>query len=296
MKRLLTLTILAGLLGALLPAAAVAAQSGDPCADALNGIVPDGYTLVYAPESGWSGSQVIVGTDDGDYLDGSSGDDILCGFGGNDVLEAGSGNDYLDAGTGSNELYAGSGNDTLIGIEGDVFDEGSGNDQVIANPAEPELTNCELIRSYIYPDNMPDLSGRDFTGCDLTSMNPLRGVNLSYSNLSSVNLTNSGMRGGTAQYANFSNALVESYSFLEMDMTGASFSGAVLSHATLWHNLTYVNFTNATIEFSTFLVADLTGADFTGATFHDVEWTDTTCPDGTFSRDNGDTCIGHLFP
>ena len=35
--------------------------------------------------------------------------------------------------------------------------------------------------------------------------------------------------------------------------------------------------------------ADLTGADLTG-----VYWNDTTCPDGTNSNDNGNTCENNL--
>ena len=45
--------------------------------------------------------------------------------------------------------------------------------------------------------------------------------------------------------------------------------------------------------------ADLTdawlyGADLTGADLTDIYWNNTTCPDGTNSDDNGDTCENNL--
>jgi hypothetical protein len=42
--------------------------------------------------------------------------------------------------------------------------------------------------------------------------------------------------------------------------------------------------------------ADLTGADLTGATLTGVTWSATTCPDGSNSDENGQTCAGHLKP
>lgn len=40
--------------------------------------------------------------------------------------------------------------------------------------------------------------------------------------------------------------------------------------------------------------ADLSGADLTGATLIDVIWGNTTCPDGTNSNTDGDTCVNDL--
>ena len=40
--------------------------------------------------------------------------------------------------------------------------------------------------------------------------------------------------------------------------------------------------------------ADLTGADLTDADLTAVYWYDTTCPDGTNSDDNGNTCVNNL--
>jgi uncharacterized protein YjbI with pentapeptide repeats len=84
------------------------------------------------------------------------------------------------------------------------------------------------------------------------------------------------------------------------DLTGANLSGADLSGAILNSvNLSGANLTGAdlTVAFSTGSVltgANLTGADLTGATLTNVSWWLATCPDGTFSNDNGFTCLGHL--
>lgn len=136
MRRVVMIVLSSLLFGILLPGG-VSAQVWDPCGNALNGIYPEGYEVVWAPQQGWSGSQIIIGTSGDDYLVGGSGNDILCGFEGNDVLVGGSGSDWLDAGTGFNELYGGSGNDTLIGMEGNVFVGGSGRNEIIAYTPQP---------------------------------------------------------------------------------------------------------------------------------------------------------------
>ena len=40
--------------------------------------------------------------------------------------------------------------------------------------------------------------------------------------------------------------------------------------------------------------ANLTGANMTGANLDGVRWINTTCPDGTNSDDNGNTCENNL--
>jgi uncharacterized protein YjbI with pentapeptide repeats len=49
-------------------------------------------------------------------------------------------------------------------------------------------------------------------------------------------------------------------------------------------NLADANFTND----------NLTGADLTGANLTGVTWSNTTCPDGTNSNTDGDTCNNNL--
>ena len=55
--------------------------------------------------------------------------------------------------------------------------------------------------------------------------------------------------------------------------------------------LRLINATDGCVHFKD---ADLSGAIFTGATLAGIIWSNTTCPNGTNSDDNGGTCIGHL--
>ena len=42
--------------------------------------------------------------------------------------------------------------------------------------------------------------------------------------------------------------------------------------------------------------ADLSGADLNGAALTGVIWSNTICPDGTNSDNDGDTCVNDLSP
>ena len=80
--------------------------------------------------------------------------------------------------------------------------------------------------------------------------------------------------------ADLSYAELSEVFLIEADLSGANLSHANLYHADLSH-------------------ADLTGANLIGAALSDVDlygvyWGDTTCPDGTNSDDNGDTCEYNL--
>ena len=54
-------------------------------------------------------------------------------------------------------------------------------------------------------------------------------------------------------------------------------------------DLSNADLSNANLRYAILYDADLTGADLTA-----VYWDDTTCPDGTNSDDNGDTCENNL--
>ncbi|WP_230859775.1 pentapeptide repeat-containing protein [Actinoplanes aureus] len=71
------------------------------------------------------------------------------------------------------------------------------------------------------------------------------------------------------------------------DLRNARLTGAFLRDADL---------RNAKLDGADLTGADLTGADLTGASLVKVVWSRTTCPDGTASDENGDTCQGHLSP
>jgi hypothetical protein len=70
-------------------------------------------------------------------------------------------------------------------------------------------------------------------------------------------------------------------SLSNVDFSGSNFGGASLVDANLQGaNLTGANFTDA----------NLTGANLTGANLTNVIWSNTTCPDGTLSDNNGGVC------
>jgi uncharacterized protein YjbI with pentapeptide repeats len=80
-------------------------------------------------------------------------------------------------------------------------------------------------------------------------------------------------------------------SFFSVDLSGANFSGVVLTARIESNNATSANFTNVHFVNSSLVGTDLSSATLTGAT-----WSTTVCPDNTNSDANGNTCIGHLVP
>ena len=80
--------------------------------------------------------------------------------------------------------------------------------------------------------------------------------------------------------ADLTNAYLFGANLFGANLLGADLSGADLRNADL---------TNAYLDYANLTGADLTGADLTG-----VFWFSTTCPDGTNSDDNGNTCVNNL--
>ena len=116
-----------------------------------------------------------------------------------------------------------------------------------------------------YPHN-----GINWHGCDL------HGANLDHASLSGADLTAADLVGALFRNANLVNAHLHNANlqFAQLDdgdLEGTDLSGANLTNASLLGAVT----------------SDLT--DFSGVT-----WGNTTCPDGTNSDNNGDTCVGHL--
>ncbi|MGB8646486.1 MAG: pentapeptide repeat-containing protein [Anaerolineae bacterium] len=91
---------------------------------------------------------------------------------------------------------------------------------------------------------------------------------------------------GDLSYCNFATLDVSTWDFGgstgSVNMTGTKFQGSNVCGA----NFTNANLTNAAFSSAT----NGTAATVTGAT-----WNNTTCPDGTNSNNNGNTCVGHGF-
>ena len=135
----------------------------------------------------------------------------------------------------------------------------------------------------------------DLSGCDLRGIftvgYDLTGANFSGANLAGANLSSTTLDTGPTNF------------------TGANLSSANLSSTELdGANMTSVDLADANLSGSDDFYLNLTGANLTGAIFevlvmgNDVSnegsetWSNTTCPDGTNSNNDGGTCVNHLTP
>ena len=123
-------------------------------------------------------------------------------------------------------------------------------------------------------------------------------INFYNSDLSYANFTNSlfrlsadsGFRDTNLSHAVFVGADLTSQDLSNLNMRNANFSGAGLSSA----DLSDADLSGADIRNADLTGANLTGADLTGADLTGAVWSTTTCPDGTNSDDNGNTCENNL--
>jgi uncharacterized protein YjbI with pentapeptide repeats len=88
---------------------------------------------------------------------------------------------------------------------------------------------------------------------------------------------------GSGQGSNFTDT-----DFTEANLSSTSFGSDSVSNA--------ANFTRANLTNVNFTDTGLKDVIMTDATITDVIWNHTTCPDGTNSDNNGNTCEGHLTP
>ena len=137
---------------------------------------------------------------------------------------------------------------------------------VESQPGEPTGADCI---GPLTPAGV--LSFGDYSRCDLSGINlaarVAEGLQLPQANLTATD---------------FSSAILTGSNLTEADAAGAKFPSADMTNVQACET----NFTNA----------DLLNATTTGAIFDDAFWNNTTCPDGTNSNDNGNTCVGHLQP
>ena len=100
------------------------------------------------------GTNVIVGTNGPDQLNGTEGndcilglggDDTINGFGGVDFISGGAGNDTIAGGFGADYILGGDGNDTIdSGPDDDFIDGGHGTDTCSGGTGTNKITNCEV--------------------------------------------------------------------------------------------------------------------------------------------------------
>ena len=156
----------------------------------------------------------------------------------------------------------------------------------------------------ISPDD--DLQGIDLHECDLSGINLSRAI-LTNANLNNADLSEANLIVADLNTANLSEAILvrahldganlENATLYRADLTKAVLSGVNLTAA----DLTEAILTGVNLSVANLYGADLTAADLNGAvtntytSFEKVIWSNTTCPDGTNSDDNGGTCVGNLI-
>lgn len=116
----------------------------------------------------------------------------------------------------------------------------------------------------------------------LTGSN-LAGNNYDGANLSGQNLTGSNLKATSFNLVNLMNANLTGVNIKNASLKGANLTGADLTNS----NLRGVDLTNANLT-----NANLTGANLTGAIITGVIWSNTTCPNGTNSSNDNNTCVG----
>jgi len=119
--------------------------------------------------------------------------------------------------------------------------------------------------------------------CSISNVYP--GINLAECAMPGADLANSDLTGADLASTDLTSA----------DLTYANLTGANLTDANLTDaNLTFANLTGANLTGANLTDANLTAADLDGLIFTNVFWSNTTCPDGTNSDSDGNTCTGHF--
>ncbi len=130
------------------------------------------------------------------------------------------------------------------------------------------------------------------------------GASLKYTDFSYSDGLYPRFRNTNMTHAVFANSDYESGMFNNADLTYTDFNNVTFTMINAPNgykndfsnsNLSYSNFNDASLYGLTFANADLTGATFVGTTFvGNNVWSNTICPDGTNSNDNGNTCENNL--
>ena len=90
---------------------------------------------------GEEGSDLLVGNQGDDALDGGDDNDFLIGNGGDDVLKGGAGEDWIAGGDGNDMILAGDNDDTVWGETGsDSIFGGAGNDKIYGDSYSTTLS------------------------------------------------------------------------------------------------------------------------------------------------------------
>jgi uncharacterized protein YjbI with pentapeptide repeats len=143
-------------------------------------------------------------------------------------------------------------------------------------------SDCWLYFGGATPQRHSECPGTDFTDFSFQSE-----IDLSYGNFERANFTHSDSSPnmGVIRQANMNGANLSNSSWSGVRFSGTHFVGA---------NLTSADLLNAKLTSVDLSDANLTGADLRGTDVSSVKWSNTTCPDGSNSNTQNNTCVGHL--
>ena len=179
----------------------------------------------------------------------------------------------LDAVT--NTTSANSTSSTLRPSDSAAVQNGAEPPRVDANLGGCDLRDSDLAHTW--------LSGADLRHAQLDGAN-LAGAALGSADLTSAVLASADLTGADLGSADLTSAVLTSADLAGADLTFADLTSAVLAFADL---------TGANLAIADLTDADLTSADLDHVDLYNPRWSSTTCPDGSNSDSNGDTCAGH---
>lgn len=165
----------------------------------------------------------------------------------------------------------------------------SGGDFSNSNLTNANLEEVELLDAI--------LDGANLTGVELDLIirnYPYQGL-YEYRRISARNLTACPASLQSPPYTCTNGSLVGPYMTLDgIDFTGMDLSDRDLKRASMRAViLVNVDLSETDMHHVDFTDANLTGANVAGADFYETVWSNTVCPDGTSSNDNGGSCAGH---
>jgi uncharacterized protein YjbI with pentapeptide repeats len=196
---------------------------------------------------------------------------------------------------------------------------------VILDAAAGTTTPVVVSPDCANPRARADLSGCNFSGLDLSGLQ-LYKIDLSNTNLSNALLVGTQLESATISSANLQRANLSTARLVYATLSNSNLTRAILSGANMYAaivngaNLSFADLTGANLSGATFNGSTMTGADlsganmangkFTGVNFTDAiltganaegnvinyngaTWSNTTCPDGTNSDNNGGTCVNN---
>jgi uncharacterized protein YjbI with pentapeptide repeats len=179
-----------------------------------------------------------------------------------------------------------------------------------ASLANTNLYGADLVAANlgnVNPPDASDLSGANLAGSNGVGANLIETKATNATSFEAANLTAAVAAFAQWPGANLGFVIANGINLNTADLTGANLGGGSFAYANLHSanlpgaNLNGGSFAHSDLSGANLLNANLTFANLTDATTDSftvvggVTWSNTTCPDGTNSNNDGNTCVGHGF-